>query len=343
VTAAAPAAGAPTVWQLYRGDSIPRDVTFPAPPPWRAFDGVVDEDRAIDPGEEPMTTFQVTPDLVNAANAALYLRRPLLVTGPAGSGKSSLIKGVAHELRLGRVLRWHVTSSSTLRDALYRYDAIGRLQEFQLSKEVPAVSSYLRLGPLGTAMLPSLRPRALLIDEIDKSDVDLPNDLLDIFENGWFEIPELKRLKEQRVDVPVHEGDQTFPVEGGRVSCREFPFVVLTSNGEREFPAPFLRRCIPFRMSQSTPELLTRIVLAHLGADVTTEPGQDDATSEEVPLAPEVKTLIDTFAEEVGAGQSKAIDQLLNVAFLLTRPTRPGPEETAELKELLLQELETEP
>jgi MoxR-like ATPase len=87
----------------------------------------------------------------------------------------------AHELKLGPVLRWSVTSRSTLRhQGLYEYDAIGRLQEVQLHEEGtrPEIGNYLRLGPLGTALLPTATPWALLIDEIDKADIDLPNDLL---------------------------------------------------------------------------------------------------------------------------------------------------------------------
>jgi len=287
----------------------------------------VAEDALIPAPAEPDTRFQATPELVDAVNAALYLRRPLLVTGAPGSGKSSLIYSVAGELRLGALLRWHVTSSSTLQQALYRYDALGRLQEHQLHGRVPPVSAYLRLGPLGTALLPSHRPRALLIDEIDKSDVDLPNDLLDVLERGHFEIPELTRLPDPRVEVPVHDGQQLVTVERGTVTCREFPFVVLTSNGERDFPAPFLRRCVQFEIPRPTPELLTRIVQAHLG-----DGAANSATD-----------LIHAFADELTAGRAKATDQLLNAIFLLTQAVPPDPAEVQGLKDLLLRELETDP
>ena len=117
-----------------------------------------------------------------------------MLTGRPGSGKSMLIESVANELSFGRVVRWHVTSSSTLKEALYRYDAVGRLQELQLSEQAPDITDYLILGPLGTALLPTRTPRALLIDEIDKADIDLPNDMLNVFERGEFEIPELARV-----------------------------------------------------------------------------------------------------------------------------------------------------
>jgi len=145
---------------------------LPDPPPWRRFGT-----------QRPRgTTFQASPEEKQAINAALYLRRPLLVTGKPGTGKTSLAFAVANELKLGRVLRWSITSRSTVSEGLYRYDAIGRMQDRQLHpKETPDIGKYLRLGPLGTALLPSKLPRVLLVDELDKSDIDLPNDLLDIF------------------------------------------------------------------------------------------------------------------------------------------------------------------
>ena len=173
-------------------------------------------------------------------NAALYLRRPLLVTGKPGTGKSTLAYSIAAELMLGPVLHWPITSRSRLDDGLYRYDAIGRLQESTLTGErVLDVGRYLTLGALGTALLPQRRPRVLLIDELDKSDIDLPNDLLNVFEEGRFEIPELVRLPaDQRVvdSVMTADGTDRVTVQDGVVRCDEFPIVVITSNGEREFP-----------------------------------------------------------------------------------------------------------
>ena len=204
------------------------------------------------------TTYQADEKEINLVNLALHLRRPLLVTGQPGVGKSTLAYSVAYELGLGPVLRWPITSRTTLLDGLYQYDAIGRLQEVSLQRETgkapgPAadedgapsgIGRYIRLGPLGTALLPRRRPRALLIDEIDKSDIDLPNDLLNVFEEGEFTIPELARLNQQSVTVMTADDGITAVVQGGRVTCAEFPFVVLTSNSERTFPSAFLRRCV---------------------------------------------------------------------------------------------------
>src|SRR5207244_1828658 len=98
--------------------------------------------------------FQTSEEEVELVNAALYLRRPLLITGKPGSGKSSLAYSVARELKLGPVLRWSITSSTKLSDGLYHYDAIGRLQDASLNRDL-GIGEYVRLGPLGAALLAS--------------------------------------------------------------------------------------------------------------------------------------------------------------------------------------------
>ncbi|MFF8532320.1 AAA family ATPase [Streptomyces sp. SAS_267] len=305
-------------WQpLYVGDGIPRDVDLGDPPPWRSF-----------PRRPLHRQFQPPPGLVEAVNAALILRRPLLVTGPAGAGKSTVIEQVAAELKLGDPLRWHITSRSTLSEALYRYDALGRIHAQRLSgAESDDIAPFLRLGPLGTALLPAEHPRALLIDEIDKSDLDLPSDLLDVLERGEYEIPELSRYSRDLVEVRHWGSDERSSVERGRVQCDSFPFIVLTSNGERDFPAAFLRRCIRFTMPTPTVEALRSLVAAHL------EVGPEDQR------ARTVDRLVKTYVERVAEGQSLAIDQLLNAAHLLTGDAALSGADRQEVLDLVLREL----
>ncbi len=157
---------------------------------------------------------------------------------------------------------------------------------------------------MGTALLPASRPRVLLIDEIDKSDIDLPNDLLHIFEKGTFEIPELTRLPSdmRRVATMPDDGkddNDRVIIEDGRVGCNAFPIVFLTSNGEREFPPAFLRRCLRLMMSYPDKERLVEIVKHHLGTSVSEQ----------------IEELINSFLERRTRGDL-ATDQLLNAVYL---------------------------
>ena len=299
-------------WHVYRGTGQPGFVDkLPDPPPWRRFSGEPvcqpppedgdDADRRI--GGVAGAAWVPSPHEVSMVNAAIYLRRPLLVTGRPGTGKSSLAYLIARELGLGSVLRWPVSSRTALKDGLYLYDAIGRVQEINARQGVePDIGEFVRLGPLGTALLPYERPRVLLIDELDKSDIDLPNDLLNVFEDGEFEIPELARLAGRHPEVTVLTDDRegTASVRRGRVRCRSFPIVIITSNGEREFPAPFLRRCLKLHVEPPSFE--------QLGAMVAAQFGDTDGV--------DTSRLIAEFLARSEATGGLASDQLLNAVHL---------------------------
>ncbi len=307
-------------WHVYRGTGLPGTVDkLPDPPPWRRFSGEpVCEVPADDSGEADRRIGGVrgagwvpSQHEVAMVNAAIYLRRPLLVTGRPGTGKSSLAYLIARELGLGPVLRWPVTSRTALKDGLYLYDAIGRVQEINARQgEEPDIGEFVHLGPLGTALLPYERPRVLVIDELDKSDIDLPNDLLNVFEEGEFEIPELSRLAARHPEVTVltDDRDGAAVVRRGRVRCRSFPLVIITSNGEREFPAPFLRRCLKLHVDPPT--------FAQLGAMVAAQFGETDGV--------DISRLITDFMERSEATGGLASDQLLNAVHMAMQLSTSG-------------------
>lgn len=293
-------------WKIFQGTGKPHSgiEDLPEPPPWRCFGSGKEEIKG--------STFQIGEREIELINAALYLRRPLLVTGNPGTGKSSLAYAIAYELQLGSVLKWSINTRTSLYDGLYRYDAIGRLQDVQISqKENPNVNSetdigrYIQLGALGTAFLPNNKPRVLLIDEIDKSDIDLPNDLLNIFEEGEFEIPELARISDRLETVTVRTFDnQQVKISQGQVTCTEFPLVILTSNGERDFPPAFLRRCLQLEIPQPDVKKLANIVEAHFQSKPE--------------ILDQANKIIEEFVKRRDRGQNLATDQLLNVIFMLT-------------------------
>jgi len=274
-------------WQVYPRNHKRTLKQLPPPPPWRRLGAEGAEQRA--------QSYLPSEKAIEAINAALYLRRPLLVRGNPGVGKSSLAFSVAHQLELGPVLHWPVSSSSLLRDALYRYDAIGRLQAVQVGKPGD-IDGFVELGPVGTAYASS-RLRVLLIDEIDKGDIDLPNDLLNVLEDRWFEIPELRR---ETRDFDVIDSERNpVRVKEGRVNCGEQPLVIMTDNMLRDFPPAFKRRCLHLEIKPpDEPELMT-IVQRHF-------PGVE---------LPQLETLIQDFLS-MSKTKRLSTDQLLNAVYL---------------------------
>lgn len=337
-------------WRIFKGNTPdgkpiqPHDdiEKLPSPPKWREF---INLDKSLNLQSKKELKLQRDRErgerfflrdnqdkVIDAVNAALYLRRPLLITGRPGSGKTSLAYAVAYQLKLGQVLKWSITVRSTIQEALYQYDAIARLQDTQIFSTVAPnetdnaennIGQYIKLGPLGTAFLPSSKPRVLLIDEIDKGDINLPNDLLNLFEEGEFEIPELVRISQKYPQVELRSADdEKVSIEQGYIRCQSFPLVILTSNGERDFPPAFLRRCIRVRMPDPTEEDLLQIVQKQLDA-----PGVDGVK----------KIIADFVARRDGSEQNLATDQLLNTIYLLAGNLDGQDDER--IKELLLSPL----
>jgi len=189
---------------------------------------------------EGSATYVATPDLMLAVNAALALERPLLVKGEPGTGKTLLAEEVARAL--GRPLyQWHVKSTTKAQQGLYEYDAVSRLRDSQLGDgRVADIANYIRRGVLWEAFA-SENPAVVLIDEIDKADIEFPNDLL----------RELDRM-----EFHVYETQQT-------IVARHRPLVVITSNNEKELPDAFLRRCFFHYIRFPDRETMTQIVGVH--------------------------------------------------------------------------------
>ncbi|WVT73025.1 MoxR family ATPase [Sinorhizobium chiapasense] len=179
-------------------------------------------------------------DLMIAVNAAIRLERPLLVKGEPGTGKTELARQIAAALDL-ELIEWSVKSTTKAQQGLYEYDAVSRLRDSQLGDErVNEVKNYIRKGKLWQAFEADRRV-VLLIDEIDKADIEFPNDLLQ----------ELDRM-----EFHVYE-------TGEMISARQRPIVIITSNNEKELPDAFLRRCFFHYIRFPDAETLARIVEVH--------------------------------------------------------------------------------
>jgi MoxR-like ATPase len=190
---------------------------------------------------EGTSAYVATDDLKVAVNAAITLERPLLVKGEPGTGKTVLALEIAKSLG-APLLEWHVKSTTKALQGLYEYDAVSRLRDSQLGDErVQDIRNYIKRGKLWDAFVADARP-VLLIDEIDKADIEFPNDLL---------------LELDRMEFFVYETRQT-------VTARHRPVVIITSNNEKELPDAFLRRCFFHYIRFPDPETMDRIVASHL-------------------------------------------------------------------------------
>ena len=181
-----------------------------------------------------------SPALRHAVNVAAAIKRPLLVKGEPGTGKTLLATAIAEDLGL-ELVTWNVKSTSKAIDGLYVYDTVQRLQDSRFGdKDVSDIRQYIRFGPLGKSFQTEAQS-VVLIDEIDKADLEFPNDLL-------------RELDEMA--FTIHELDET-------VTAKHRPIVVITSNAEKELPDAFLRRCVFHYIDFPDPGLMERIIRVH--------------------------------------------------------------------------------
>jgi len=189
---------------------------------------------------EGSSSYVATPDLTLAVNAAVTLQRPLLIKGEPGTGKTMLAQEVAAALGLP-LLEWHIKSTTKAQQGLYEYDAVSRLRDSQLGEaKVQDIANYIVRGVLWQAFLAET-PTVVLIDEIDKADIEFPNDLLRELDRMEFYVYETRQL----------------------VQARHRPIVFITSNNEKELPDAFLRRCFFHYIRFPDRETMHKIVDVH--------------------------------------------------------------------------------
>ena len=196
-------------------------------------------------------TYVTTDDLSVAVNAAATLRRPLLIKGEPGTGKTVLAHEVAAAFK-APLIEWHIKSTTKAQQGLYEYDAVSRLRDSQLGDErVKDIANYIKRGKLWDAFSNDVTP-VLLIDEIDKADIEFPNDLL---------------LELDRMEFHVYETGET-------IKAKNRPVVIITSNNEKELPDAFLRRCFFHFIKFPDKETMQQIIAVHypdIKADLTRE------------------------------------------------------------------------
>jgi len=251
------------------------------------------------------TASYLTNDALEAAvNCALALERPLLVKGEPGTGKTLLAQSIADSLGLS-LIHWPVKSTTRAQDGLYIYDTVQRLYDARFGDgDVKDIRRYIKLGPLGRAFAGSSRV-VLLIDEVDKADIEFPNDLLHELDRMRFHVTET----------------------GDEVVATERPVVIITSNNEKELPDAFLRRCVFHFIDFPDQELMKRIVRVH-------HPKIDDQLVDQAVVAfyelretqrlrkrPSTSELVDWIAvlKSAGVGQERFVKELPFLGVLLKK------------------------
>jgi MoxR-like ATPase len=184
--------------------------------------------------------YVAAPELVDAVNVAIALERPLLIKGEPGTGKTRLAEAVATSLGV-QMLSWNIKSTTKAQEGLYVYDTVARLNDARFGdRDVRDIAAYIRMGPMGRAFASSDR-LVLLVDEIDKADMEFPNDLLHELDRMSFAIPET----------------------GQQITAARRPVMIITSNNEKELPDAFLRRCVFHWLAFPTAEQMRAIVAVH--------------------------------------------------------------------------------
>lgn len=249
--------------------------------------------------KQPIYPYLPSDELIEVVNLAIALKRPLLLQGEPGCGKTQLAQAVAYELNLPYLV-WNIKSTSRAQDGLYTYDHLARLRDSQLLSQVtdpeeiaraknPA--TYLKFGQLGQAFINKERT-VLLIDEIDKADIDFPNDLLLELDQKRFTIPET----------------------GEEIDTKQPPIIFITSNQERDLPDAFLRRCLFHYVKFPDQGCLIDIIKAHNGIEKN---DQDPVIKEAVTRFSELRESL--AQEKVHGGKNTSTSELLDWFKVLSR------------------------